>query len=1064
MAHSYNNLRFFDSESNDLNLIWDSELNIWKGISYLPLVSAGLYETLTLHILEEVAGPYGANEYITPIAEDSGDVSFQFRFKDDYNTSEDVFLYSATGINGDLQVQIDKTQSANLLQSTVSTSISNDLKVISNEYPAHPLIARVALTSEIEGFHIRTLSVTEVVNGTETREIAQIKVYGEVEGEDERLRTLLSNIGMNLDDLDYFIFKESNIQEQSPDFTILNQKRKELLLQASQIKPFIGTYKALLNAIDFFGYDKITLKEYWLNINEQSENFGKLKAVAVPNQDVVGFLADKNRGGELPNSNQKKTSRLSLVYRLNTPTGLQDEWDIPTVQETIDYSPDEVLIKLYGLKNKLQKDYLPLQAKIVDITGEGDYFSQFNLNVWNNQQTIKVQNAGVEFKPVIRPEGRNIFIEDLRKVDYRLTGFDQDFKDLNNEISNTVEFSIRNVKSDEFIGSKVAQLGEIPVSSETDGDLENTKFTFRKINNTVYYNIVSAGDKVLRATGPDADDPFTLVTSAFNPISDDIDKQFQLIYLEGTDTYKIRVYNTPLYIYYDEGYYKVKGGNTDGDAFKFKITSKELLGIRKDINNLNFRTVLSNSINNFYNTYYDQSLNTFNTVDGIPIGAPIDLKIEGMEQDWDAADFSWFDGADTGDHFLTWDNWWHRGVYEIEWILTGPNDYLRSFRGPIEEYINFPMTLPYAGLYSIETSLYDLYNVKSTKIIKDAIEVKNKNVEVYGLTQFAPSKLSWNKYKYEWIESGSGLEWSRENPMPVEDVIATYYLMMDRANYIYDEDQVGIAASTVRRFVDTDPNNKSGFSETAGPYQWASLRKHLWDDGPEVTWEMTRVGSDINSSFQIDLKQVNIEPTLTIEQVNPEGGELTVDSYTITSTIPTQSTEIQLWEAVAAELTGLNPVDHPLLSKFNYNPILKDMEGDGEEDECLYILCVGKEPSRSYDFESVYFNIETGVGISNQINFISYNPSFEDTYIINSLTELHKLNHVTLSYDISNMPGVINQEWKLTNNTLNIEDIYYNNPILTHLFEESGYYTVSLELEDSNGNKNTINKNILKII
>ncbi|MGK3947064.1 hypothetical protein ABK046_52930, partial [Streptomyces caeruleatus] len=68
--------------------------------------------------------------------------------------------------------------------------------------------------------------------------------------------------------------------------------------------------------------------------------------------------------------------------------------DIPTVKESTDYSPDEVLIKLYGLKNKLQKNFLPLQAKIVDITGEGDYFSQFNLNVWNNQHSIKVQNAG----------------------------------------------------------------------------------------------------------------------------------------------------------------------------------------------------------------------------------------------------------------------------------------------------------------------------------------------------------------------------------------------------------------------------------------------------------------------------------------------------------------------------------------------------------------------------------------------------------------------------------------------------------------------------------------------
>lgn len=919
MAHTYHNLRFFDSESNDLNLIWDNELNIWKGVSYLPLVSTGLYETLTLHVLEEVQGPLMDVRYVTPIAEAVGEVSFKFEFKDDYNTSEDVFLYSATKIAGELNIQIDKSQVSQLLPITTSVSNNNDVKVITSNLKADPIISQIALSSDKEGFHIRTLRVSEVVSGVVTREIAQIKVYGEVEGEDERLRTLLSNIGMNLDDLDYFIFKESDIQEQSPDFIILNQKRKELLLQASQIKPFIGTYKALLNAIDFFGYDKITLKEYWLNINEQSENFGKLKAVAIPNQDVVGFLANKNKGGELPNSNQKKTSRFSLVYRLNTPTGLQDEWDIPTVEETIDYSPDEVLIKLYGLKKKLQKDYLPLQAKIVDITGEGDYFSQFNQNVWNNQHMIQNQTAGIEFNPVVKPEGRNIFIEDLRKVDYRLTGFAQDFNSI----------------------------------SESD------------------------------------------------------------------------------------------------------------------------RLNIAESVDDFYTEYYNSNLDTFNTVDGIPIGAPINLEIEGIEDQWNGAEFSWEEAEDTGNHLLTWDNWWHRGVYEIEWVLRGPKNYLRSFRGPIEEYIKFPMTLPYVGLYTVEANLYDLYNVKSSKIIKDAVEVKNKNVEVYGLTQLAPKKLEWKTYKHIWDMSGSSWDWSRENVLPVSDVISTYYLTMDRANYIYDENEWGIPASTVRRFLDS--NSASGFSETAGPYQWASLKEHLWNDGQELTWKMTRVGGDINSSFQIWALPNN--KWINITQEDPATGIISRDSYEIINTIPPTSYATSQWQLIADELSSLDSNEHPILSKFNYNPIFKDnLPFDANptpapEDQLLYILAVGKEPTRTYDFEYVWMsNIEENeepeeiVGIKEQIHFISYNPSFDDTYIINNMAELHLLNHLTFSYDLSNMPGIISQQWKLTNNTLNIEDIYYSNPILTHLFKDRGYYTVSLDLLDSNGNKNTINKNILKII
>ena len=80
MAQIYQNLRFFDSESNDLNLIYDNELNIWKGVSYLPLVSTGLYETLTLHVLEEVVGSLGEKLHVNPIAESVGAVSFKFIF------------------------------------------------------------------------------------------------------------------------------------------------------------------------------------------------------------------------------------------------------------------------------------------------------------------------------------------------------------------------------------------------------------------------------------------------------------------------------------------------------------------------------------------------------------------------------------------------------------------------------------------------------------------------------------------------------------------------------------------------------------------------------------------------------------------------------------------------------------------------------------------------------------------------------------------------------------------------------------------------------------------------
>lgn len=920
---AYQNLIFFDSESNELNLNYNSDSGIFEGVSYLPKVSTGLYETLTIYILEKVEGVLGNMTHVTPIS-NGVQQYFDFELESGYDISEDVFLYSTSIKNGDLFVQKDSKQTSKLLDnSNIVGSTPSGLNIVGSGVKSNPISCNLTLNSEVEGYHTNVLNIYSYSDVSERTLIARIRIYGETEGEDERLNVLLQNIGMEFGNEDFFIFKESNVNELSPDNIILNAKRKELLLQASQIKPFVGTYKALLNAIDFYGYDKITLKEYWLNINEQAENFGKLKAVAVPNQDVIGFLANKNNNNDLPNSNQKKTSRFSLVYRINTPTGNVDEWDVPTVEEAFDFAPDEVLIKLYGLKNKLQKNFLPLQSKIVDITGEGDYFSQFNQNVWNNQHVIKVQNAGhdVEFKRY--PEDRQLFIEDLRKVDYRLTGIDQVF----------------------------------PLDTEPD-----------------LLSGISENEEV------------------------------------------------------------------------------------------------ANSIESFYSTYYNDELSTFNTIAGIPIGCPLVLNVESYKESWDDAEFTWMDCDDTGNHLINWNNWWHSGIYEVEWVISGPNDFLKTYRGPIDTYSKFPVTLPFAGDYTIELNLYDLYNFRSTLIKTEYINVKNKNVEVYGVYEKVLEKLNWNSYKYQWDHTGSDWNTSAENIDSVEDIVSTFYLTLDRANYVNDAVD-GIEFSTVRRYIDA--NSITGFSETTGPYVWKELETQTWGDGVSTDWDMTRVGSDINSSFKMNLIGGTNGHFLYITQIDPSTNEIITDTYSITSAYPVDNTDVDAYLLIAAELQNLDPEEHPILSKFNYNMIGVDIDNDettGDTsmgyDRCDFILAVAEEPSRNYDYETVGFNNPLGGEIvtDSEIHFTSYNPNFNNLAVISSHDRVNLLNHVTFSYDTTKMPGIVGHEWRLKNNTQNIEDIYYNNQWLTYLFKYKGDYEVQLELTDLNGNKNIVNKNIIKIV
>ena len=105
--------------------------------------------------------------------------------------------------------------------------------------------------------------------------IAEILIYGETTGEDERLRVMTQNMGYNILESDSMVFRDTNIKELLPNFEAVNLKRKEIMLEGSNIYPFIGSYKGLINAIKFFGYDTLQVKEFWNNYFKSLEQFTK---------------------------------------------------------------------------------------------------------------------------------------------------------------------------------------------------------------------------------------------------------------------------------------------------------------------------------------------------------------------------------------------------------------------------------------------------------------------------------------------------------------------------------------------------------------------------------------------------------------------------------------------------------------------------------------------------------------------------------------------------------------------------------------------------------------------
>lgn len=184
-------------------------------------------------------------------------------------------------------------------------------------------------------------------------------IYGETEAEDERLEANMKLLGISLTEEDEFIFKSSNVDEEGIDYRLLNRKRKEMMNVYPEIYNYVGSYKAILNAINFFGYSDLQLMEYYKNIDPESPLFDKLKKIVIPDlldREVEGYSYSEDLTKRV---GYKKTNLLNLTYRITDEEG--NNLNL--------YSLRDVQVKLNGLKNWLRKWVIPVNSNIRDITG-----------------------------------------------------------------------------------------------------------------------------------------------------------------------------------------------------------------------------------------------------------------------------------------------------------------------------------------------------------------------------------------------------------------------------------------------------------------------------------------------------------------------------------------------------------------------------------------------------------------------------------------------------------------------------------------------------------------------
>ena len=326
------------------------------------------------------------------------DEFFMFTFDDTYMPTETSSLIYTPQDGPNLKTLITKSFDIYEvdLQNSVPYNISESIE--SNEtddeiltiYKHNKNISRVlpvhVAFSSPEHHDATTFRRTLVMYCNKTS-IAKITFYAETIEEDERLKILNNNLGYDITPDDTIIFRESNINECRPDYKLINKKRKELLMEGHNIFPYVGSYKALINAIKFYGYDNLGIVEFYRNINTSDVNYGKLfHTTKYSLTDNECIYVDQNKI-PVPNKDYKKSDKIFLTYSINSVTGDVDEFEIPGTKESFDYTMEEVMIKLFALRNKLNKTFMPSKTRITDIVGVANYFG---LNILENNMTFRL--------------------------------------------------------------------------------------------------------------------------------------------------------------------------------------------------------------------------------------------------------------------------------------------------------------------------------------------------------------------------------------------------------------------------------------------------------------------------------------------------------------------------------------------------------------------------------------------------------------------------------------------------------------------------------------------------
>ena len=849
LRQNYSFLRFFNKQGEDLNFTYDAEADKWIGAIYLDKVSTGLIEYEPVYVLEEVIDegvpniplyrrPKRPNLLpLCPTATTDTDWEAKWLDRTPGTTADNVteiFLWQIEGYPGpdptiekyeELEIPLEDFTNDLLGPNGGGATGQSVITSSSTNWLDEALSIRVGLQSDEEGSYQRTLQLVDPnyiketsydvfdCNVVSDHVFCEIRYYGECEGEDERLETLIENMGSAIKNTDGKIFDDVDINEALPDWIKLNTKRKELLLEFSNIFPYTGAYKALINILKYFGYDQVTLKEYWLNVAEAEglnpEGVKRIRYKQTPIEDLFS-TEPKTVGGAnnlFPNKLFKKTSKFGLFYDITRDSGAFDPvTNLPIVEEAFLFSNEEVLIKLFALKQKLKHYFLPLNARIVDIIGEAVFYSLYDVNIWSD--LLRVDDVEVNANPCIKylPEDECSYIMDLQAknflgikvpTDLQLGGV-QDFKSFvvgvtYNSIApgdasgNGDVFTFTDAISGATWSYTTDQLGltssevvdnivtafnnelsepwvNFSATKETGQDPLGVANYFGAPNNLGYEILYIVQEDIIGPTGANFD-MTTAVTGG--PTS------FNAGYVPGVTStpYGLGASAIGLYSSAFLGYFN--GFNRDASelpdypcapigapflltncTFDFPWEEAEVNWNQLDVTATPGITG-NDSVSNFSYFNYTYTEDSYPIVTPYPAPGPTFNSVvftyptgTGPNQFANGPTYSFgtITSPTANAPQYDWYNVGYHNFYEMEWFITHDTSSFSIESGlmSIDDGMNYPIILPFEGTYTVKMKLYDTFGGVSEITDNAKLCVKPKDIDFIGHYRFRECDYEWD--------------------------------------------------------------------------------------------------------------------------------------------------------------------------------------------------------------------------------------------------------------------------------------------------------------------------------